>query len=99
MKKFIKTLLLLSALALTVAGCSDEGDVKTYNTESSGLVRLCMHIVDDSYTTFIRDTYTDNIYMKVWEKHGYGGGVSMVPYYNAKGEIMKYSEFQTVHKH
>ena len=98
MKK--KLLFLLPLLTLSMASCSpSEGEVTNYTNTNNGLVKLCQHIVDDSYITFIRDTYTDNIYMKCFEKHGYGGGGSLSPYYNAEGQIMKYSEFVEVHKH
>ena len=93
-------LLLIPLLTLSITGCTlTEGEVTNYTNTNNGLVRLCTHTVDDSSITFIRDTYTDNIYMKCFEKHGYGGGGSLSPYYNAEGQIMKYSEFMEVHKH
>ena len=57
---------------------------------------LCSHSVGDSdYLKFILDGYTNNIYVI---HHGYFKG-SISPYYNSKGEIMKYDEFQKVHIH
>ena len=95
-----KILLIIPLLILTLTGCTlTEGEVTNYTNTNSGLVRLCTHNVDDSYVTFIRDTYTDNIYIKYFEKLGNGGGGSLSPYYNSEGQIMKYSEFVEVHKH
>lgn len=101
-----KISLLLAGLTAVfcLAGCSNESErITNYNANSTnGLVVLCTHELGDVQSTtitFIRDTYTDNIYVKCFEKHGYGGGGSLSPYYNADGEIMKYSEFQEVHKH
>ena len=69
--------------------------------DANGLVVLCLHKLSDSKTniTFIRDTYTDNIYIKCFEEDYYAGSGSLLPYYNAEGEIMKYNEFVQVHKH
>ena len=101
--KRIKTLL-LSVLALTLVGCSnnvrgEEGKVANYGNYTGGLVTLCKHGLEEGGVTFIRDTYTDNIYMIHFEGHGYAGGGGITPYYNANGEIMKYQEFKTVHTH
>ena len=84
-----------------LAGCdSNEETVKTYSNANGGLIVLCDHYLgNDSYVRFIRDAYTDNIYMAYFEKHGYGGGGSLSPYYNDNGEIMKYEAFKTVHVH
>ena len=69
--------------------------------DTNGLVVLCLHKLSDSKTniTFIRDTYTDNIYIKCSEEDCYTGGESLSPYYNTEGKIMKYDEFTQVHKH
>ena len=105
MKK-IKLLLIGVMTAFCLAGCSDIAKNDTsYDVDSAtGLVVLCLHKLSDSETkktniTFIRDTYTDNIYIKCFEEDYYAGGGSMSPYYNAEGKIMKYDEFTQVHKH
>ena len=103
MKK-IKILLISLMAAICLVGCDDDNSerITNYdNNNASGLVILCLHKLSDLKTniTFIRDTYTDNIYMKCFEEHGYAGGGSMSPYYNAEGKIMKYDEFTQVHKH
>lgn len=100
MKKKL-SLLFTFLFALTcLSGCKGEGDIDTHPSVNDGMVRLCDHYLDNAcYTSFIRDTYTDNIYVTYFEKHGYGGGGSLSPYYNAKGEIMKYEEFKVVHVH
>lgn len=90
----MKKLLLLPLLLLTLTGCNDE-KVKTYsNSSTEGMVLLCKHYVDECgrWVYFVRDLYTDNIYMMTYE-----GAVT--PYYNKDGVMMKYSEFQRVHKH
>ena len=95
-------LLFTGLIALTcLTGCDNsEETVKTYSGANGGLTALCEHYLgNDSYVRFIRDTYTDNIYMTYFEKHGYGGGGSLSPYYNTNGEIIKYEEFKTVHVH
>lgn len=101
--KRIKALLLLQVLALTLIGCSgvrgEEGRVENYGNYTGGIVTLCKHGLEEGGVTFIRDTYTDNIYMIHYEGHGYAGGAGITPYYNANGEIMKYQEFKTVHTH
>lgn len=102
MKKKLSLLFALIFALTGLTGCKEEGDINT-NTQVStkeGLVVLCEHYLDNlSYCRFIRDTYTDNIYMTCFEKQGYGGGGGLLPYYNSKGEIMKYDEFQKVHVH
>ena len=103
MKK-IKILLTSLIAAICLIGCNDNNSehITDYDTNNaSSLVILCRHKLSDSRTniTFIRDTYTDNIYIKCLEVDFYAGGGSMSPYYNANGEIMKYDEFTQVHKH
>lgn len=102
MKK--KLLLLLPLLLLTLASCTsnvrnEEGKVENYGHYTGGIITLCKHGLEEGGVTFIRDTYTDNIYMIHYEGHGYAGGGGLTPYYNAEGQIMKYSEFVEVHKH
>ena len=85
-------------------GCSSkaEPDSSTTVDDANGLVVLCTHYLNSDHSTsikFVHDTYTDNIYMKCFEKQGYAGGGNMSPYYNAEGKIMKYDEFTQVHKH
>ena len=86
-----------------LTGRSDktEPDSSLTVDDTDGLVVLCTHKLSDSKTNiaFIRNTYTDNIYIKCFEEDFYAGGESMSPYYNAEGKIMKYSEFTQVHKH
>ena len=106
MKK-IKILLISLMAAICLVGCNDNNSehITDYDTNNaSSLVILCTHKLSDSETkktniTFIRDTYTDNIYIKCFEEDYYAGGGSMSPYYNAEGKIMKYDEFTQVHKH
>ena len=103
MKK-IKILLISLMAVICLVGCDDDNSerITNYdNNNASGLVILCLHKLSDLKTniTFIRDTYTDNIYMKCFEKQGYAGGGNVSPYYNAEGKIMKYDEFTQVHKH
>ena len=99
MKK-IKSLLIGVMASFCLAGCSDNSNHDTsYDSDSAtGLVVLCTHYLNSDHSTsikFVHDTYTDNIYMKSLDLRG----GSMSPYYNAKGEIMKYAEFTQVHKH
>ena len=86
-----------------LTGCNNktELDSSMIVDDANGLVVLCLHKLNDSKTniTFIRDTYTDNIYIKYFEEDYYAGGGSLSPYYNAEGKIMKYDEFTQVHKH
>ena len=86
-----------------LTGCSSKAEPDSSMTvdDTDGLVVLCLHKLSDSKTniTFIRDTYTDNIYIKCFEEDFYAGGGSFSPYYNAEGKIMKYDEFTQVHKH
>lgn len=58
---------------------------------------LCEHKpgVDDSIT-YYRDTDTNIIYFK-WYDGGHGYSLSV--YYNSKGEVMTYKEFEREHKH
>ena len=103
MKK-IKILLTSLIAAICLIGCNDDNSehIIDYDTNNaSSLVILCTHKLSDLKTniTFIRDTYTDNVYMKCFEEHGYAGGGSLSPYYNTEGKIMKYDEFTQVHKH
>ena len=107
MKK-IKILLISLMAAICLVGCDDDNSerITNYdnNNNANGLVVLCLHKLSDSETkktniTFIRDTYTDNIYIKYFEEDYYAGGGSLSPYYNAEGKIMKYAEFTQVHKH
>lgn len=93
-----KLFLLIPLLLLTGCKLSDNTantaeETKTYK----GFVTLCSH--NDSRLTFMRDPYTDNIYIRYYEHHGYGGGGSFGPYYNSEGQIMKYQEFLEVHRH
>ena len=113
--KNIKIILLVSQLILlcsvgwvgftlaVLTGRSDktEPDSSMNVDDTDDLVVLCTHKLSDSKTNiaFIRNTYTDNIYIKCFEEDFYAGGESMSPYYNAEGKIMKYSEFTQVHKH
>ena len=112
--KNIKILLVSKLILLCLVGligftpavltrCSGkaEPDLSATANDTNGLTILCRHKLSDSRTniTFIRDTYTDNIYIKCLEVDFYAGGGSMSPYYNANGEIMKYDEFTQVHKH
>lgn len=107
MKRLKLLLVSLSALACLTSCISantsaNNGSVVSYSNNGTGLIVLCTHDLGGAegwYCRFIRDTYTDNIYMTYFEKHGYGGGGSLSPYYNANGEIMKYEEFKTVHVH
>ena len=99
MKK-IKLLLIGVMAAFCLTGCSDNTNHDTsYDANNaSGLIVLCTHYLNSDHSTsikFVHDTYTDNIYMKSLDLRG----GSMSPYYNAKGEIMKYDEFTQVHKH
>ena len=99
MKK-IKSLLIGVITAFCLTGCSDTSNHDTsYDADSStGLVVLCTHYLGSDHSTsvkFIHDTCTDNIYLKSLDLRG----ESMLPYYNAEGKIMKYSEFTQVHKH
>lgn len=105
MKK-IKLLLIGVMAAFCLVGCSDDKSEHITNYDSNnatGLAILCTHKLSDLKIniTFIRDTYTDNIYVKCFKGHSYGyvGSVSLSPYYNADGKIMKYDEFTQVHKH
>lgn len=89
---------------LTVlTGCSSKAEHGSSTTvdDTNGLVVLCLYKLSYPKTniTFIRDTYTDNIYIKYFEVDFYAGGGSMSPYYNAEGKIMKYDEFTQAHKH
>ena len=90
---------LLSTLCLS--SCNDTSEhITNYSDVNDGLTVLCDHYIGDySHVRFIRDTYTDNIYMTYFEKRGYGGGGGICPYYNAEGKIMKYDEFKIVHVH
>lgn len=102
MKKISLLLAGLTAM-FCLTGCNDDKSehIINHNTNNTnGLAVLCTHDIGDAVTiTFIRDTYTDNIYVTYYEGHGYGGGGNMSPYYNADGEIMNYTEFKQVHKH
>ena len=100
MKKKL-SLLFTSLFVLTcLAGCKEEGDINTHSSTNNSIVVLCNHYLGNAcYISFIRDTYTDNIYMTYFEKQGYGVGGGLLPYYNSKGEIMKYEEFKVVHTH
>ena len=84
-------------------GCSSKTELDSSTTvdDANGLIVLCLHKLSDSKTniTFIRDTYTDNIYIKCSEEDCYTGSGSLSPYYSAEGKIMKYDEFTQVHKH
>ena len=68
-------------------------DDTSYDADSStGLVILCTHYLNSDHSTsvkFIHDTCTDNIYLKSLDLRG----VSMSPYYNAEGKIMKFCFF------
>lgn len=90
---------LLSMLCLF--GCNDTSEhIEKYSNVNSGLTVLCDHYLGKNiYVRFIRDAYTDNVYMIYFEEHAYEGGGSLSPYYNASGEIMKYDEFKIVHVH
>ena len=101
MKK-INLLLTSIMTAFCLVGCSNQTEhITNYDTNNTdGLTILCSHELGQSTTiTFIRDTYTDNVYIKCFDKHGYSGGGSLSPYYNTDGEIMSYTEFRQVHKH
>ena len=91
----MKKLLLLPLLLFTLTGCGFD-KIATYDEPQveEGMITLCKHYVEGPgrWAYFIRDTYTDNIYVFAYEG-------SPVPYYNKDGAIMKYSEFQRVHKH
>ena len=103
----IKILLASLIVAGCLTGCGDNSSehITNYDTDNTnGLVVLCSHELGQSTTiTFIRDTYTDNIYIKCFEEHGYGknysSSASLSPYYNTEGKIMSYTEFTQVHKH
>ena len=87
-----------------MAGCTLENNSKEtieINTSTnSGLTILCEHSLGgDKVCRFIRDMYTDNIYMAYYERHGYGAGGNLTPYYTAEGKIMNYTEFKTIHIH
>ena len=99
MKK-ISLLLIGVTTAFCLASCSDNSKHDTsYDADNaSGLIVLCTHYLSSDHSTsvkFIHDTYTDNIYLKSLDLRG----LSMLPYYNAEGKIMKYDEFTQVHKH
>ena len=105
--KKIKILLASLIVAGCLTGCGDNSSehITNYDTDdTNGLVVLCSHELGQSTTiTFIRDTYTDNVYIKCFEEHGYGknysSSASLSPYYNTEGKIMSYTEFTQVHKH
>ena len=99
MKK-IKLLLIGVMAAFCLASCNDNSkhDTSYDANNASGLIVLCTHYLSSDHSTsvkFIHDTYTNNIYIKSLDLRG----ESMLPYYNAEGEIMKYDEFTQVHKH
>ena len=83
--------LILSGLCLT--SCGDKAGDTMYENYFE---ILCTH-KDDSGATlyFLKDKNTDLVYINVYAN--YRSGFS--PYYNSKGEAMKYSEFKQVHKH
>lgn len=94
----MKKLLLLPLLLLTLIGCEDNRAPKVPETNNYDkyYVVLCEHHIENcEYLIFIHDTYTDNIYYR-WNSTERG---NLSPYYNKDGVIMKYSEFQRVHKH
>ena len=90
-----KLLLVMSLLLLTLTGCKE--DIHVYGGGDSGFIVLCEHQQNYHKYIFIRDTYTDNIFIEMSSDTKYGN--TFLPYYNAKGEIMKYQEFVEVHKH
>lgn len=102
----INLLLAGLATAFCLVGCNNQTEhITNHDTNNTnGLTVLCSHELGESITiTFIRDTYTDNVYIKCFEERGfgnrYGVGASLSPYYNADGKIMSYTEFTQVHKH
>lgn len=99
MKKIRLFLVSLAAL-FCLSSCKKGEQIVSYDSDTnSGLVVLCIHSNKGFQITFIRDTYTDNIMIEFFERHGTAAGGSLSYYYNANGEIMKYDEFITVHKH
>ena len=91
---------LLSMLCLSSCNDTTSEHIVNCSDVNSGLTVLCDHYLGDStHIRFIRDAYTDNVYMIYFEEHAYKGGGSLSPYYNASGEIMKYDEFKIVHVH
>ncbi len=101
-KGYIKKILLSLMMCLCLIGCnkSMQESIIDYNTDrETCFVILCTHVIDDGEFTFIHDTSTHNILIKYYESRVYSGGGSLSYYYNDKGEIMKYDEFQLVHKH
>lgn len=97
----MKKIFLLPLLMLSLVGCTYEKEkVHNYDADvNGGVVILCTHTLGNLKLSFIRDTYTENIYVKMFQSIDRGGGGSLSPYYNADGQIMKYSEFVEVHKH
>ena len=95
MKKLI-CLFLASLVALCSTGCTLNSNDTNTGPKDSVLETLCVHTVNSRMeVNFIRDTTTENIYI-IYD--GYYAG-SLQPYYNKNGEIMKYDEFQKIHKH
>lgn len=74
-------------------GCTDDDSI---STDDVVFERICNHSINAAYTTdarqqFYRDLITDNMYVML-RIDG-----SLTPYYNDKGEIMKYQEFEKLH--
>ena len=90
-----KLLLLIPLLLLT--GCKLPNNTTAETNTYKDFITLCRH--NGGCITFMRDPYTDNIYISYYEGHGYGAGASFAPYYNSEGQIMKYQEFLEVHRH
>lgn len=99
MKK-LKLLLLLPALVLASCSMPDVEATENYETSAyTNFTVLCIHTISNvEKLEFILDPYTQNIYVTTTSGVGDGKG-GITPYYNAKGEIMKYEEFKTVHVH
>lgn len=95
----MKRILIACLLFPLLAGCSvNEGQEKhsesSYNPiKESPIVEICTHGNNTEWTTYLRDTITDNVYIQRSTHYGYSGGTSVCPYYDAEGNIMKYSEF------